>query len=127
MQHVLVKPEVKGLENEVAGPPPSEPQYVTLCSAAYFVCLHVCVSCVCIDCVYCVCICVYCVCVYLCLLCVYLCLLCVCVFVFTVCVCVRACVRECVHVCDIGDIHDSADFLLEKLALCVCTVAGNFT
>nr|KAG5708500.1 hypothetical protein BaRGS_026227 [Batillaria attramentaria] len=26
IQHVLVKPEVKGLENEVAGPPPAEPQ-----------------------------------------------------------------------------------------------------
>lgn len=30
VQHVLMKPEVKGLENEVAGPPPSEPQYVLL-------------------------------------------------------------------------------------------------
>lgn len=26
VQHVLIKPEVKGLDNEVAGPPPSEPK-----------------------------------------------------------------------------------------------------
>jgi hypothetical protein len=25
VQHVLVKPDVKGIENDVAGPPPSEP------------------------------------------------------------------------------------------------------
>lgn len=26
VQHVLLKPPVKGLENDVAGPPPSEPE-----------------------------------------------------------------------------------------------------
>lgn len=26
VQHVLVKPDVKGIENDVAGPPPSEPE-----------------------------------------------------------------------------------------------------
>ncbi|KAH3819655.1 hypothetical protein DPMN_121396 [Dreissena polymorpha] len=30
VQHVLVKPEVKGLDGEVAGPPPEEPTYVTV-------------------------------------------------------------------------------------------------
>lgn len=26
VQHVLVKPDVKGIEHDVAGPPPSEPE-----------------------------------------------------------------------------------------------------
>eukprot|EP00105_Crassostrea_gigas_P043640 XP_019927788.1 PREDICTED: dynein heavy chain 12, axonemal isoform X3 [Crassostrea gigas] len=30
VQHVLIKPEVKGLDNEVAGPPPSEPKLTFL-------------------------------------------------------------------------------------------------
>lgn len=30
VQHVLMKPEVKGLDGEVAGPPPQEPTYVIL-------------------------------------------------------------------------------------------------
>jgi hypothetical protein len=30
VQHVLMKPEVKGLDGEVAGPPPQEPRYFVL-------------------------------------------------------------------------------------------------